>query len=74
MVQSFIAPIPGVEGIEMEHAKKPSATKSGPGRYHQDGCERGVKRVKEAGGYGKGLVAARTRQQKRALELKAKLS
>lgn len=54
----------------MEHAKKPSATKAGPGRYHKSGYERGIKRVKEAGGYGKGLVAAWTRKQKDALEAK----
>jgi len=52
----------------MEHAKKPSATKAGPGRYHKSGHRRGVERVKEAGAYGKGLVAAWTREQLRRIE------
>jgi len=58
--------------MSTEHAKEPSATKKGPGRYHKIGHERGKKRVKEAGAYGKGLVAAWTRQQRNAIEQRAK--
>lgn len=41
-----------------EHAKKPSATKSGPGRYHSqgDGTHRDLTlKQRQAGAYGKGL-------------------
>lgn len=43
-----------------EHAKKPSFTKSGPGRYHRqgDGSNKSPKQL-AAGSYGKGLVTWR---------------
>lgn len=43
-----------------EHAKKPSATKSGPGRYHKQGDGSKTVKQKQAGSYAKGLTTWRT--------------
>lgn len=59
---------PGIRSLAQRHG---SATKKGPGRLHKEGHEKNViKRVKEPGGYGKGLVASWTRQQRNAIEAK----
>lgn len=50
-----------------EHAKKPSYTKKGPGRYHNPNpAERTVKQ-RQAGAFGKGLRNAITQKQAAAL-------
>lgn len=38
-----------------EHSKRPSATKSGPGRYHRNGDGSRTTAQKKAGAYGRGL-------------------
>lgn len=43
-----------------EHAKHPSHTKSGPGRYHKEGGVEKTLKQKKAGAHAAGLTAWRT--------------